>query len=68
MRLLVAGYTDEAIARRLGTSRRTVAAHVSRIAALLQSRSRAQLGYLIATSGLLPADEHAERDCDPLSA
>ncbi|AZM87763.1 hypothetical protein D1J60_04035 [Streptomyces sp. W1SF4] len=68
MRLLVAGYTDEAIARRLGTSRRTVAAHVSRIAAGLQSRSRAQLGYLIATSGLLPLDEHAETDCTALSA
>ncbi|MFF5703100.1 LuxR C-terminal-related transcriptional regulator [Streptomyces sp. NPDC012794] len=68
MRLLVAGHTDEAIARRLGTSRRTVAAHVSRIAATLQSRSRAQLGYLIATSGLLPADERAEPDCAPLPA
>ncbi|MFJ3878928.1 LuxR C-terminal-related transcriptional regulator [Streptomyces sp. NPDC090077] len=68
MRLLVAGHTDEAIARRLGTSRRTVAAHVSRIAAALQSRSRAQLGYLIATGGLLPVDEPAETDCGPLSA
>ncbi|MCB5179553.1 helix-turn-helix transcriptional regulator [Streptomyces antimicrobicus] len=60
MRMLVDGHTDEAIARRLGTSRRTVAAHVSRIAATLQSRSRAQLGYLIATTGLLPLDELAE--------
>ncbi|MET9603615.1 helix-turn-helix transcriptional regulator [Streptomyces sp. NPDC006512] len=68
MRLLVAGHTDEAIARRLGTSRRTVAAHVSRIAATLQSRSRAQLGYLIATTGMLPADELAEPDCGRLSA
>ncbi|MGW1074391.1 LuxR C-terminal-related transcriptional regulator [Streptomyces sp. NPDC002537] len=57
MRMLVAGYTDEAIARRLGTSRRTVAGRVSRISASLGSRSRAQLGYLIATTGMLPMDD-----------
>ncbi|MEU8460872.1 helix-turn-helix transcriptional regulator [Streptomyces sp. NPDC029003] len=70
MRLLVAGYTDEAIARRLGTSRRTVAARVSRIATALRSRSRAQLGYLIATSGLLPppGDEGAGADAGPAGA
>lgn len=69
MRMLVAGYTDEAIARRLGTSRRTVAGRVSRISALLRSRSRAQLGYLIATTGMLPMDDggmeispHAEHE------
>ncbi|MFF4318893.1 LuxR C-terminal-related transcriptional regulator [Streptomyces sp. NPDC001568] len=67
MRLLVAGHTDEAIARRLGTSRRTVAAHVSRIAAALRSRSRAQLGYLIATTGMLPGDERREPDGGRLS-
>ncbi|MFG3404328.1 LuxR C-terminal-related transcriptional regulator [Streptomyces sp. NPDC048142] len=48
MRLLVSGHTDDAIARRLGVSRRTVAGHVSRISQQLGSRSRAQLGYLIA--------------------
>ncbi|MBB4887614.1 helix-turn-helix transcriptional regulator [Streptomyces netropsis] len=58
-RLLVAGYTDEAIARRLGTSRRTVAGRVSRLSASLGSRSRAQLGYLIATSGLLPEGDRS---------
>ncbi|ARZ69181.1 hypothetical protein SMD11_3548 [Streptomyces albireticuli] len=52
-RLLVAGHTDEAIARRLGISRRTVAARVARLSAELGSGSRAQLGYLIAMSGLL---------------
>ncbi|GAA0333319.1 helix-turn-helix transcriptional regulator [Streptomyces blastmyceticus] len=57
MRMLVAGYTDDAIARRLGISRRTVAGRVSRISASLRSRSRAQLGYLIATTGMLPMDD-----------
>ncbi|AZM54100.1 hypothetical protein DMA15_17245 [Streptomyces sp. WAC 01529] len=48
MRLLVSGLTDDAIARRLGVSRRTVAAHVAAISHDLGSRSRAQLGYLLA--------------------
>ncbi|MGW0535958.1 helix-turn-helix transcriptional regulator [Streptomyces sp. NPDC003032] len=50
MQLLVSGLTDDAIARRLGVSRRTVAAHVAAISQALGSRSRAQLGYLIAHS------------------
>lgn len=48
MKLLVSGLTDDAIARRLGVSRRTVAAHVAAISRGLGSQSRAQLGYLIA--------------------
>lgn len=56
LRLLVSGYTDEAIARRLGKSRRSVAGHVSRISEELGSRSRAQLGYLAATTGALRPD------------
>ncbi|MGV9881792.1 LuxR C-terminal-related transcriptional regulator [Streptomyces sp. NPDC003006] len=48
MQLLVSGLTDDAIARRLGVSRRTVAGHVAAISDALGSRSRAQLGYLIA--------------------
>lgn len=48
MKLLVSGLTDDAIARRLGVSRRTVAGHVAAISAELGSQSRAQLGYLIA--------------------
>lgn len=36
-------------------SRRSVAEHVRRVSEQLGSRSRAQLGYLVATSGLLEA-------------
>ncbi|MFJ4621591.1 LuxR C-terminal-related transcriptional regulator [Streptomyces sp. NPDC088812] len=54
IRFLVAGQTDEKIARGLGVSRRTVAEYISRISRQLGSVSRAQLGYLIATHGLLP--------------
>ncbi|MFM9373505.1 helix-turn-helix transcriptional regulator [Streptomyces sp. Da 82-17] len=52
-RLLVEGYVDEAIARRLGMNVRTCRAHIAKLAATLGSGSRAQLGYLIAKSGLL---------------
>ncbi|MFB7364717.1 helix-turn-helix transcriptional regulator [Streptomyces hydrogenans] len=52
-RLLVEGHVDEAIARRLGMNVRTCRAHIARLAATLGSGSRAQLGYLIARSGLL---------------
>jgi DNA-binding CsgD family transcriptional regulator len=54
IRFLVAGQTDEKIARGLGISRRTVAEYISRISRQLGSVGRAQLGYLIATHGLLP--------------
>lgn len=53
LRLMVAGHTDETIARRLGKSRRSVAGYISSISSELGSHSRAQLGYLIATSGLI---------------
>lgn len=58
LRLLVAGHTDDSIARRLGTSRRTVAGHVSRVSAALGSNGRAQrcavtqLNLLEAADGL----------------
>ncbi|MFF2326646.1 MULTISPECIES: helix-turn-helix transcriptional regulator [unclassified Streptomyces] len=52
-KLLVEGYVDEAIARRLGMNVRTCRAHVAKLSATLGSNSRAQLGYLIAQSGLL---------------
>ncbi|MFF3317458.1 LuxR C-terminal-related transcriptional regulator [Streptomyces sp. NPDC003035] len=52
-RMLVAGYTEEKIARDLGMSRRTIADHTSRLSRRLGSTSRAQLGYLIASRGLL---------------
>ncbi|MYY10381.1 helix-turn-helix transcriptional regulator [Streptomyces sp. SID4919] len=52
-KLLVEGYVDEAIARRLGMNVRTCRAHIAKLAASLGSGSRAQLGYLIAQSGML---------------
>ncbi|MEV6795142.1 helix-turn-helix transcriptional regulator [Streptomyces sp. NPDC051320] len=51
--LLVEGYVDEAIARRLGMNVRTCRAHVAKLSATLGSNSRAQLGYLLAKSGIL---------------
>ncbi|QKW07476.1 helix-turn-helix transcriptional regulator [Streptomyces sp. NA04227] len=51
--LLVEGHVDEAIARRLGMNVRTCRAHIAKLAAALGSGSRAQLGYLIAKSGIL---------------
>ncbi|MFD0372169.1 LuxR C-terminal-related transcriptional regulator [Streptomyces sp. NPDC059071] len=64
VRFLVAGHTEEKIARGLGISRRTVAEYISRISRRLGSVSRAQLGYLIATKGLLPEPEN-DRACPP---
>ncbi|MEV0224412.1 LuxR family transcriptional regulator [Streptomyces sp. NPDC050704] len=53
LRAVVSGETDSSIARRLGMSRRSVAEHLRKASVLLGSGSRAQLGYLVATSGLL---------------
>ncbi|CAL9609543.1 LuxR C-terminal-related transcriptional regulator [Streptomyces sp. enrichment culture] len=50
---VVAGETDDSIARRLGMSRRSVAEHIRKVSTQLESNSRAQLGYLLATSGML---------------
>lgn len=55
-KLLVEGHVDEAIARRLGMNVRTCRAHIARLAQALGSGSRAQLGYLIAQSGILMKD------------
>lgn len=52
-KLLIEGHVDEAIARRLGMNVRTCRSHIAKIAAALGSGSRAQLGYLIAQSGIL---------------
>ncbi|GHD85527.1 helix-turn-helix transcriptional regulator [Streptomyces naganishii] len=52
-KLLVEGHVDEAIARRLGMNVRTCRAHIAKLATALGSGSRAQLGYLIAQSGIL---------------
>ncbi|MFD0308314.1 helix-turn-helix transcriptional regulator [Streptomyces sp. NPDC127119] len=56
-KLLVEGHVDEAIARRLGMNVRTCRAHIAKLATALGSGSRAQLGYLIAESGILKQDE-----------
>ncbi|TGA97311.1 helix-turn-helix transcriptional regulator [Streptomyces sp. MZ04] len=55
-KLLIEGHVDEAIARRLGMNVRTCRAHIAKIAAALGSGSRAQLGFLIAQSGILDKD------------
>ncbi|MBT2470954.1 helix-turn-helix transcriptional regulator [Streptomyces sp. ISL-66] len=51
--LLIEGHVDEAIARRLGMNVRTCRAHIAKLATALGSGSRAQLGFLIAESGIL---------------
>ncbi|MFS4092397.1 LuxR C-terminal-related transcriptional regulator [Streptomyces sp. AF1A] len=51
--LLVEGHTDAVIAERLGMNIRTARVHIAKLAATLGSDSRAQLGYLIARSGIL---------------
>ncbi|MFE9448975.1 helix-turn-helix transcriptional regulator [Streptomyces sp. NPDC006739] len=60
-KLLVEGHVDEAIARRLGMNVRTCRAHIAKLAQALGSGSRAQLGYLIAQSGMLNQDAPAVR-------
>ncbi|MBZ3900919.1 MULTISPECIES: LuxR C-terminal-related transcriptional regulator [Streptomyces] len=62
LRLMVDGYTDAAIAGRLGISARTVASHLKKVGDLLGSNSRAQLAYLTAKSGLL--EDAADCDCE----
>lgn len=56
-KLLVEGHVDEAIARRLGMNVRTCRAHIAKLAQALGSGSRAQLGYLIAQSGILNPEQ-----------
>ncbi|MBZ3906832.1 helix-turn-helix transcriptional regulator [Streptomyces griseiscabiei] len=51
--LLVEGHTDAVIADRLGLNIRTARVHIAKLASLLGSESRAQLGYLIGRSGIL---------------
>ncbi|WJV47304.1 LuxR C-terminal-related transcriptional regulator [Streptomyces flavofungini] len=51
--LLTEGHTDAEVARHLDMNVRTVRLHVARLATLLGSRSRTQLGYLIGRSGLV---------------
>lgn len=51
--LLIEGHTDTAIAERLGLNVRTARVHIAKLATMLGSESRAQLGYLIGQSGIL---------------
>ncbi|MEV0691652.1 helix-turn-helix transcriptional regulator [Streptomyces sp. NPDC050388] len=51
--LLVEGHTDAVVADRLGMNVRTAREHIAKLATTLGSGSRAQLGYLIARSGIL---------------
>lgn len=55
--LMAGGLTDEAIARALGVSRRTVQADVSALAATLGARTRFQVALLAAERGLVGAPE-----------
>jgi len=55
--LLVEGHTDAVVADRLGMNVRTAREHIAKLAATLGSDSRAQLGYLIAESGILKQKE-----------
>ncbi|GHE46070.1 helix-turn-helix transcriptional regulator [Streptomyces capitiformicae] len=58
--LLIEGHTDTAIADRLGMNVRTTRVHIAKLAATLGSESRAQLGYLIARSGILEQEGSAQ--------
>ena len=58
--LLIEGHTDAVIAHRLGMNIRTARVHIAKLAATLGSESRAQLGYLIAESGILRQEGAAE--------
>ncbi|MGA4840608.1 LuxR C-terminal-related transcriptional regulator [Streptomyces sp. G45] len=51
--LLIEGLTDNEIAARLGMNVRTAREHIAKLAAILGSGSRAQLGYLIGQSGIV---------------
>lgn len=64
-KLLVEGHVDEAIARRLGMNVRTCRAHIAKLATALGSGSRAQLGYLIAQSGILEDHSPSAGDSHP---
>ena len=55
--LLIEGHTDAVVADRLGLNVRTAREHIAKLAATLGSGSRAQLGYLIARSGILDRGE-----------
>ncbi|WP_455360079.1 LuxR C-terminal-related transcriptional regulator [Streptomyces sp. SYSU K21746] len=50
-RLLVEGYSDKQIARRLGISERSVQTHIASMKQELGARNRLQMGYLLGRNG-----------------
>ncbi|MFD3544445.1 LuxR C-terminal-related transcriptional regulator [Streptomyces sp. NPDC058655] len=64
LRLMVDGYTDAAIASRLGMSTRTVATHLKKASDMLGSNSRAQLAYFMAQTGFLDSAPPAGCRCE----
>ncbi|WP_055531689.1 helix-turn-helix transcriptional regulator [Streptomyces graminilatus] len=68
--LLVEGHTDATVAARLGMNIRTARVHIAKLAAVLGSQSRAQLGYLIGQSGILEPEQPqgGQRAPEPTSA
>jgi DNA-binding CsgD family transcriptional regulator len=67
LRLLAAGCTDAAVARRLGISVRTTGRLVAELASRLRARSRFQVGVLAAKAGWLrlPGDGAQDDPQDP---
>jgi len=57
MRLLMNGHTDDAVARKLCISTRSVQRHVTRFMALTGARSRLELGLLVSMAEA-PGDGH----------
>lgn len=52
LELMVRGHTDDAISKRLGLSTRSIGAHIKRASIRFGSRSRAELGFVLAKSGV----------------
>ncbi|MEV4256528.1 helix-turn-helix domain-containing protein, partial [Spirillospora sp. NPDC049652] len=64
--LLLAGYTDDAVAKQLGISLRTVQRRISALMSLAGVQTRMQLGWHAATQGWLGgADDDRPRDPAP---
>ena len=62
--LLAAGLTDEAIARRLGLSERTLRRHIAALMREMSAESRFQAGVAAARAGLLAAPEARDAGFD----
>ena len=60
MRLLMNGHTDDAVARKLCISTRSVQRHVTRFMALTGARSRLELGGLLVSMAEAPGDEQRD--------